>query len=138
MSRRIRDSEKAVKHLVLEEATSGNSDQHYQTDPEAQQQRELVANDAGSDDDDESEDGETDEDHSIDALEDQFHALEEEVANLVADVHDLALFTKLNITGFMKILKVKFYRHLHNQCLPLRLLETWCQFNVILFVDIEA
>jgi SPX domain protein involved in polyphosphate accumulation len=33
--------------------------------------------------------------------------LEEEVANLVADVHDLALYTKLNITGFMKILKVR-------------------------------
>jgi SPX domain protein involved in polyphosphate accumulation len=29
------------------------------------------------------------------------------VATLVADVHDLALFTKLNITGFMKILKVR-------------------------------
>ena len=28
-----------------------------------------------------------------------------QVATLVADVHDLALFTKLNITGFMKILK---------------------------------
>ncbi|KNZ81814.1 Vacuolar transporter chaperone 4 [Termitomyces sp. J132] len=36
---------------------------------------------------------------------DHFHGLEEEVANLVADVHDLALYTKLNITGFMKILK---------------------------------
>lgn len=45
---------------------------------------------------------------SIDALEDQFVALEEEVATLVADVHDLALYTKLNITGFMKILKVRF------------------------------
>jgi hypothetical protein len=44
---------------------------------------------------------------SIDALEEQFHLLEEEVATLVADVHDLALYTKLNITGFMKILKVR-------------------------------
>lgn len=43
---------------------------------------------------------------SVDALEDQFLSLEEEVATLVADVHDLALYTKLNITGFMKILKV--------------------------------
>jgi SPX domain protein involved in polyphosphate accumulation len=38
-------------------------------------------------------------------LEERFHGLEEEVAILVADVHDLALYTKLNITGFMKILK---------------------------------
>lgn len=44
---------------------------------------------------------------SFDALEERFHGLEEEVANLVADVHDLALYTKLNITGFMKILKVR-------------------------------
>ena len=44
---------------------------------------------------------------SVDALEDQFMLLEEEVATLVADVHDLALYTKLNITGFMKILKVR-------------------------------
>jgi SPX domain protein involved in polyphosphate accumulation len=38
-------------------------------------------------------------------LEERFHGLEEDVAILVADVHDLALYTKLNITGFMKILK---------------------------------
>lgn len=44
----------------------------------------------------------------MDALEDRFVALEEEVATLVADVHDLALYTKLNITGFMKILKVRY------------------------------
>jgi SPX domain protein involved in polyphosphate accumulation len=31
--------------------------------------------------------------------------LEEEVSVLVADVHDLALFTKLNFTGFVKIVK---------------------------------
>ena len=62
----------------------------------------------GSDDDDDSEDDVETDDNSYDALEDQFHGLEEEVANLVADVHDFALYTKLNITGFMKILKVCF------------------------------
>jgi hypothetical protein len=41
--------------------------------------------DEGSDDDDEDEDDTV----SIDALESRFHSLEEEVANLVADVHDL-------------------------------------------------
>ncbi|EJD48890.1 SPX-domain-containing protein [Auricularia subglabra TFB-10046 SS5] len=35
----------------------------------------------------------------------KFRALEEEVAILVADVHDLALYSKLNFTGFMKIVK---------------------------------
>jgi hypothetical protein len=75
------------------------------TDPESQQ-RDSHAADGGSDDDDsddERQDGE-----SLSALEESFHDLEEEVAILVADVHDLALYTKLNITGFMKILKVRF------------------------------
>ena len=52
------------------------------------------------------EDDDEDDALSVDALEDQFMLLEEEVATLVADVHDLALYTKLNIPGFMKILKV--------------------------------
>ncbi|KAJ8519050.1 hypothetical protein ONZ45_g3940 [Pleurotus djamor] len=63
----------------------------------------------GSDEDSDSGsdlDGmDSDTDDSYDALEARFHALEDEVATLVADVHDLALYTKLNITGFMKILK---------------------------------
>lgn len=73
-------------------------------DTEAQ---EAHGNDAdeGSDDDDESVDH--GDEHSLDEIEERFHLLEEEVANLVADVHDLALYTKLNVTGFMKILKVR-------------------------------
>lgn len=66
-----------------------------------------VTQDAGSDDDDTDDELDSEDLHSVDALEDQFLLLEEEVANLVADVHDLALYTKLNITGFMKILKVR-------------------------------
>ena len=77
------------------------------TDPEAQQHESETA-DAGSDDDDDT-DGEDHYDASLNSLEDRFHGLEEEVANLVADVHDLALYTKLNITGFMKILKVRIF-----------------------------
>ena len=42
---------------------------------------------------------------SDDGLEEKFRELEEEVAVLVADVHDLSLFTKLNFTGFVKIVK---------------------------------
>lgn len=64
--------------------------------------------DEGSDDDDD-DDGIIDhgDERSLEEIEEHFHLLEEEVANLVADVHDLALYTKLNITGFMKILKVR-------------------------------
>jgi hypothetical protein len=61
--------------------------------------------DGGSDDElDDTPDDEDDED-DIESLEEKFRQLEEEVATLVADVHDLALYTKLNLTGFMKIVK---------------------------------
>lgn len=71
-----------------------------------------MTQDAGSDDDTDDE-LDTEDLHSVDALEDQFLLLEEEVATLVADVHDLALYTKLNITGFMKILKVRHMRRIY-------------------------
>jgi SPX domain protein involved in polyphosphate accumulation len=116
LSHRIREAENAVKNLVEEESeltaqgqghgsrhANGSSSRTTQ-DTEAQ---EAHGNDAdeGSDDDDESVDH--GDERSPDEIEDQFHLLEEEVANLVADVHDLALYTKLNVTGFMKILKVR-------------------------------
>ncbi|KAK7050854.1 vacuolar transporter chaperone [Paramarasmius palmivorus] len=106
LSRRITEAERDVKRLVADEIQnphtrlSTEASEQQSTDPE-NQQREAYEPDGGSDD----EDDEEGEDESIDALEDRFHALEVEVATLVADVHDLALYTKLNITGFMKILK---------------------------------
>lgn len=114
LSRRIKEAERAVTRLVTEEfadspdasPTNGNHDHnhgHRAEDSEAQR-REGVTQDAGSDDDETDDEEEL---RSVDALEDQFQDLEEEVATLVADVHDLALYTKLNITGFMKILKVR-------------------------------
>ncbi|KIP04473.1 hypothetical protein PHLGIDRAFT_31341 [Phlebiopsis gigantea 11061_1 CR5-6] len=115
LSRRIKDAEKAVKRLVTEEyiengngegQSSQNGHHHtHPTDTEAQQRRHGITQDGGSDDDDTDDESDSEDVHSLDALEDQFLILEEEVATLVADVHDLALYTKLNITGFMKILK---------------------------------
>ena len=117
LSRRIREAESAVKTLVEEEADltaqgHGHGSRHANgsssratDDTEAQEEHGNDA-DEGSDDDDESV-GHGDDEHSLDEIEEQFHLLEEEVANLVADVHDLALYTKLNVTGFMKILKVR-------------------------------
>ncbi|TFK27790.1 SPX-domain-containing protein [Coprinopsis marcescibilis] len=111
LARRIREAEKDVKKLVAEELSAeqdndnDNGHRLSRTDAEAQQDDHAAyVQDEGSDDDlDDDEGNESDE--SYDALEDRFHRLEEEVAILVADVHDLALYTKLNITGFMKILK---------------------------------
>lgn len=54
---------------------------------------------AGSDDEFDSDSDET---HHF---EERFQDLEEQLANVIADVHDLALFTKLNYTGFLKIVK---------------------------------
>lgn len=92
---------------LAESPTNNNSLSASTTsDPEGQQeQRDEFAQDEGSDDDLSDDEGKSS-DESYDALEERFHGLEEEVAILVADVHDLALYTKLNITGFMKILKV--------------------------------
>jgi hypothetical protein len=108
----IEEAEKRVQHLVTEEHDNNPESRHpsrqSSTDAESQERQHLnYMEDEGSDDDD--DDGHPDDtttDGSYDALEASFLALEEEVANLVADVHDLALYTKLNITGFMKILKV--------------------------------
>jgi len=84
---------------------AGGSSSRATHDTEAQEAHGNNA-DEGSDDDDESVNHDDDE-HSLEDIEERFHLLEEEVANLVADVHDLALYTKLNVTGFMKILKVR-------------------------------
>ncbi|PFH52944.1 hypothetical protein AMATHDRAFT_73772 [Amanita thiersii Skay4041] len=103
---RINEAEISVQKLVAEDnnETPSNHQNGGSRDPERQECHAEVH----SDDDDSDEDvhaaSDTD-DESYDALEDRFHGLEEEVAILVADVHDLALYTKLNITGFMKILK---------------------------------
>ncbi|KAF9818582.1 hypothetical protein IEO21_02687 [Rhodonia placenta] len=112
LSTRIKDAERAVKRLVITEYTEGHhAHASTSTDPERQQRQPMAHQDAGSDDDDDTDDEGSDA-MSIDALEDQFLVLEEEVATLVADVHDLALYTKLNITGFMKILKKQTNRPL--------------------------
>lgn len=59
-----------------------------------------AADDAGSDDDDDDDELHAgSEASSVEAIEEEFHRLEEEVATLVADVHDLALYTKVSSVG---------------------------------------
>lgn len=117
---KIRQLEEEVKGLV-EKAGAGyvgtaSSDEENDAGDEAATPGDVERNirdrrddDAGSDDDDDDEDDQDQDDVnsdlSIDAIEERFRELEEEVAILVADVHDLALFTKLNFTGFIKIVK---------------------------------
>ena len=88
--------------MVAQQEASKQSSEPSPVDPESHHSRPgEYGPDEGSDDDGDLEDMD-----SFEELEDLFHSLEEEVATLVADVHDLALYTKLNITGFLKILKV--------------------------------
>lgn len=63
-----------------------------------------AADDAGSDDDDDDDDLHGDSDsNSTGPIEEQFHRLEEEVATLVADVHDLALYTKVCLIEIVQV-----------------------------------
>jgi hypothetical protein len=97
---RINNAERSVKTLVEqqeeEEADRDVEDGRAPVQPDR-------ADDGGSDD--ELDDALDDDEDDIDALEENFRQLEEEVATIVADVHDLALYTKLNFTGFVKIVK---------------------------------
>lgn len=49
------------------------------------------------------------------AQNEDYAALEEELSHIIADVHDLAKFTRLNYTGFLKIIK----KHDVREALPL-------------------
>ncbi|KIJ51444.1 hypothetical protein M422DRAFT_26858 [Sphaerobolus stellatus SS14] len=96
LARRIQSAEQEVKRLV----ESYESEHHEHEEDGHHDPRHLEAGQEASYDeyaDDESDDGFT--------LEERFRQLEEEVAVLVADVHDLALYTKLCFTGFIKIVK---------------------------------
>ena len=76
--------------------TAAGADEHHGQHREVMYQ---ARHNAGSDDEFDSDSDETDH------FEERFLDLEEQLANVIADVHDLALFTKLNYTGFLKIVK---------------------------------
>ncbi|CAO1628988.1 unnamed protein product [Sympodiomycopsis kandeliae] len=79
-----------------------NADDHHPAAARANEQgrRHIHAEDnIGSDDEFDSDTEDSD------AYEERFLELEERLAIIIADVHDLALFTKLNYTGFHKIVK---------------------------------
>jgi SPX domain protein involved in polyphosphate accumulation len=104
---KIDDLEKEVMGLV----EKASEEEEEEEEGEERTPRDVERNgtnhrdhdeDGGSDDED---DGDTDSGMSEGGIEERFRELEEEVSILVADVHDLALFTKLNFTGFVKIVK---------------------------------
>lgn len=82
--RRIKVSEKEVEDVVKK------------LDSRPPARRQNAAPDAAGGDRAEASDGPTEED---------FELLEEDLSDIIADVHDLAKFTQLNYTGFQKIIK---------------------------------
>ncbi|KAL5486050.1 VTC4 [Sanghuangporus weigelae] len=128
LARRISSAEERVHRLVKEEEAyhaSFNALNGTQIHPETGtrngygtmndiegQRRRVDADEVGSDDGSDEDSGDDDDRESgksSDTFEEQFRWLEEEVATLVADVHDLTLYSKLNLTGFMKILKSTYF-----------------------------
>ncbi|KAF8318449.1 SPX-domain-containing protein [Clavulina sp. PMI_390] len=114
LSRRINDAENRVKQLVVRHDNEAPQDEEAapsqplagDVDIEAGRTNGVsLAEDEGSDDDEPDYHGDDSDLESEIDEEAQYHNLEEEVATLVADVHDLSLYTKLNFTGFIKILK---------------------------------
>jgi len=106
---KIDDLEKEVLGLV-EKASEEDDDEEEEGgvkrtpgDTERNVDQDDHDQDGGSDDEDDDDDDESG--MSVGGIEERFRELEEEVSVLVADVHDLALFTKLNFTGFVKIVK---------------------------------
>lgn len=107
---RIRKAQSEVHLLVSSRTNSASSlarshpsSEHAAEDDEqsSTQQNNVVYahDDVGTDDEFDSDTDDTD------AYEERFLELEERLAVIIADVHDLALFTKLNYTGFHKIVK---------------------------------
>ncbi|KZP00613.1 SPX-domain-containing protein [Calocera viscosa TUFC12733] len=94
LEKRVALADQAVTSLVAEyhEREERGSEDSSGRDIEA-------ADDVGSDDED------WDDSDNRDPMEDRFVELEIEVAYLVADIHDLAVFSKLNLAGFYKIIK---------------------------------
>jgi hypothetical protein len=106
---KIDDLEKEVLGLVEKASEEDDEDEEEEGTKRTPGDMERNVNeddhdhdqDGGSDDEDEDDDSAM----SVGGIEERFRELEEEVSVLVADVHDLALFTKLNFTGFVKIVK---------------------------------
>ncbi len=109
MAERIEHLEQRTANLVksYDAALAAGTDSHHHPNTSSSSNTETPGvvhedYDAGSDDE---MDHDIEDDGSQD-FDEEFKDLEEEVATIVADVHDLALYTKLNFTGFVKIVKV--------------------------------
>ncbi|BGP10452.1 Vacuolar transporter chaperone 4 [Rhodotorula toruloides] len=93
---KITNYESEVKDLI---AAADASRQPQRSNGDGEAEGEDADVEAGGADDDSLSDT------SDDEFEDRFVDLEEDLANVIADVHDLGHFSHLNYTGFVKIVK---------------------------------
>jgi hypothetical protein len=102
-----RDVESGQRRQVKDNGLARSLDAGSDDEDSAEEADDDDNSDDEDDDEEEDERARDDDDAMSEASYDEkFKDLEEEVATLVADVHDLALYTKLNFTGFVKIVKV--------------------------------
>lgn len=106
LANRILISEQIVNNFITSSRSPSPSSQHNQNKDNKDNSKSVDS------DDDDSESGKSnqhpDDDSSgydLNQFEDRFKELEDDLAVLVADVYDLANYTKLNYTGFIKIVK---------------------------------
>ncbi len=107
LSERITELEHSVVKLVQSWDAQFTEDEHSGSPQSGNVERQgdpEYEPDAGSDD--EGDDEGDDMSMTEESYDEQFAQLEEESRMLVSDVHELAQFTKLNFTGFIKIVKV--------------------------------
>lgn len=103
--RKIEALEKEV-HAFVDRQTAEAEELEREVGDVERDVRDHRDDDGGSDDDDDDDDDDGEGSNiSETEAEERFKDFEDQVAVLVADVHDLALFTKLNFTGFQKIVK---------------------------------
>ncbi|GAA5972247.1 hypothetical protein JCM8115_006540 [Rhodotorula mucilaginosa] len=103
---KIASYDREVRELIASAKAARERKRHAESDDEDDEEghggqaSHPEAAEEGDDDDDDSFS-----DTSNDEFEDRFVDLEEDLANVIADVHDLGHFSHLNYTGFVKIVK---------------------------------
>ncbi|GAA5939712.1 Vtc4p [Sporobolomyces koalae] len=95
LSEKITNYEKEVKDLIAVADLA-----HKQGSQDENGNENGVRND-----EEQGDDSDAASDTSDDEFEDRFVELEEDLANVIADVHDMGHFSHLNYTGFIKIVK---------------------------------
>lgn len=100
---KIASYDREVRELIASAKAARERKRHAESDDEDDEEGQASHPEAAEEGDDDDDDSFSD--TSNDEFEDRFVDLEEDLANVIADVHDLGHFSHLNYTGFVKIVK---------------------------------